>query len=109
MKAEVNIDMQELVASISEVLLKELKPLLEHKSEDDCLFTVKTLAEYLHVSDQWVYERVHYNEIPFIKMGKFPRFKKSDIDQWLDSLATPPLNRLSHTHKMRLLKASEKR
>jgi hypothetical protein len=42
-------------------------------------------------------------------MGKFPRFKKSDIDQWLDSLATPPLNRLSHTHKMRLLKASEKR
>jgi len=53
------------------------------KQLEDALFTVETLAEYLRVSKQWVYEKVHCNEIPYYKVGKYPRFRKSKIDKWL--------------------------
>jgi len=102
MKAEFNINTQELAQEISKEVIKKLRPLLKGKPENDTIFTVKTLAEYLHVSDQWVYERIHLKEIPFIKIGKFPRFKKSDIERWLDSLKTPAIHPLSR--KLRRVK-----
>jgi excisionase family DNA binding protein len=100
MKAELNIETQELEGRIAEKIITALKPLLNGREEDDKLFTVKTLAEYLGVSSQWVYERVHLKAIPFIKMGKFPRFKKKVIEQWLDTLNTPPINPLSSPLKV---------
>jgi len=53
------------------------------KEPEDALFTVETLAKYLQVSKQWVYDKVHQNEIPYYKVGKYPRFRKSKIDKWL--------------------------
>ena len=99
MRAEINIDTQEIIREITSEVIKAIKPLLNGKAEDDTIYTVKTLAEYIGVSSQWVYERVHLKEIPYIKMGKFPRFKKADIDKWLDSLKTPVINPLSATLK----------
>jgi excisionase family DNA binding protein len=95
MKAEVNLDTQELVKDVTEAVLKALEPTLKGNGEGDTLFTVKTLAKYLEVSEQWVYERVQQNEIPFVKMGKHLRFKKSDIMRWLDSLNTPAMTPFS--------------
>lgn len=95
MKAEFNIDTQEIVREITREVINALKPLLHARAEDDTIFTVKTLAKHLEVSNQWVYERVHLKEIPYIKMGKFPRFKKSDIDRWLDTLKTPAIKPIS--------------
>jgi excisionase family DNA binding protein len=96
-KAELQFDTQELAALIAQAVVKEIKPLLGKATDgDESLFTVKTLAEYLQVSQQWVYERIQRHEIPYIKMGKFPRFKKSDIHRWLDTLkisASQPLSR----------------
>jgi excisionase family DNA binding protein len=107
-KVELQIDTQEFVAAISKVLLKELKPLLERQTvHTGPLFTVKTLAKYLEVSDQWVYERVHLKEIPYLKVGKFPRFKKSDIDKWLDTLKIPAAYPLSNSGNGRLPKGRE--
>ena len=99
MIAELNIDTQEIIREITSEVIKAIKPLLNGKAEDDTIYTVKTLAEYIGVSSQWVYERVHLKEIPYIKMGKFPRFKKADIDKWLDSLKTPAVNYLSRPLK----------
>lgn len=81
---EINIDTQELVNGITSEVLKTLKPLLVSKQITEQLYTVETLAEYLSVSKQWVYERVKLKEIPHIKVGKFPRFKKNDINKWLE-------------------------
>jgi excisionase family DNA binding protein len=64
-------------------------------AEDESLFTVKTLAKYLQVSQQWVYERVQHKEILHIKLGKFPRFKKSDINPWLETPKIPASEPLS--------------
>ena len=78
---------------IVERVVESLKPLLMPNNKDkegDCnLFSVKTLGKYLAVSDQWIYERTKLKEIPYLKVGKFPRFRKNAIDKWLDSLNTP--------------------
>ncbi|MEW6365195.1 MAG: helix-turn-helix domain-containing protein [Acidobacteriota bacterium] len=54
-------------------------------NDGERLLTVATLAEYLSVKPEWVYERTHGHEIPYFKVGKFPRFRKSEIDKWLAS------------------------
>ncbi len=90
LKAELDIDTTQMAEEIAREVIKELKPLLKNnRAEDDTLFTVQTLAEYLEVSPQWVYEKVHLKEIPFIKMGKFPRFRKAEIDRWLEEKSVP--------------------
>jgi excisionase family DNA binding protein len=100
-KVEVHFDPNELAASIARAVVQEIKPLLgKATDEDESLFTVKTLAEYLQVSQQWVYERIQHNEIPHIKLGKFPRFKKSDINHWLDTLKIPASEPLSRPFTM---------
>ena len=90
MKAEFQIESAQMVADITREVVKAIKPLLVvGKAEDDTLYTVQTLAVRLGVSPQWVYERVQMKEIPHIKIGKFPRFKKSEINKWLDDQRVP--------------------
>ncbi len=100
MKIEINDS--KLVDEIVERLAERLKLVAKdpQKSNDDELFTVESLAKYLSVSKQWVYERIHLNEIPYIKMKKFPRFRKSEIDKWLDKMKTPAIQPLSNKLKM---------
>lgn len=100
MRAEIHLNSQDLVKEITQEVIKAMKPLLANgRTEEDRLFTVKTLAQYLEVSPQWVYERVHLKEVPYIKMGKFPRFKKSDVDRWMDTYKMPAMNPLSRPLK----------
>jgi excisionase family DNA binding protein len=73
------------IEAIANSIVEKLKPYIagNSKQEDDVIFDVQGLAQYLRMKKQWVYERVHNNEIPYYKIGKYPRFKKSKIDQWL--------------------------
>ena len=104
MKAEFSFNSEELINKIAVEVVKAIKPMLSgDKSEDDYnLLTVETLAAYLSVSKQWVYERITLNEIPFFKIGKFPRFKKTEIDSWLESQKAPAMNPL--TKKLKVIK-----
>ena len=69
----------ELIASM---VVNKLKPLLK-VPEPETMYSVKELSEYLGVKNSWVYSRVEKYKIPHIKVGKYPRFKKSEIDKWL--------------------------
>lgn len=96
MKLELEqVDIQAIAQAMGPEVIKALKPLLDCNGEPDTILDVKGLAEYLKVSPQWVYERVQHKEIPYSKIGKFPRFKKSHIDKWLDSKGIPAINPLS--------------
>jgi excisionase family DNA binding protein len=75
-------------------VIEGLKPLLSDRGEE-VLFTAKTLAVYLGVSEKWVYERVQFKEIPYAKLGGNVRFIKKDIDNWIDDQKVPVVNRLS--------------
>ncbi len=84
MKIEINDT--ELVNVIVEKVVERLKPLLNnsHNAKDE-LMDVKGLADYLKVKESWVYEKIHTRQIPFQKAGRFPRFRKKNIDKWLEN------------------------
>jgi excisionase family DNA binding protein len=73
------------IERIAKKVAEELKPLLNnsHDSKGDELMDVKGLAAYLNVNKQWIYEKTHLNVIPYYKVGKYPRYRKSKIDEWL--------------------------
>ena len=51
--------------------------------EDDIL-TIEEIAKYLRVSERTVYDWAQKGEIPSGKIGTVWRFKKSDIEKWVN-------------------------
>lgn len=89
MKTEFNIDTQELVREISQEVVKAIRPMLSGRAEDDTILDVEGLAEYLGVKPNWIYQQTHLNAIPYYKLGSQLRFRKRDIDKWLETQKVP--------------------
>jgi excisionase family DNA binding protein len=53
------------------------------RNEIEPLMTVKDVAEYLQIAEKTVRNRVHRNEIPYVKAGAALRFRRAEIDQWI--------------------------
>jgi excisionase family DNA binding protein len=54
----------------------------------ECLMTVGDVADLLQVPVSWVYDRVRRSareRIPGIKLGKYWRFRRSEVLAWLDA------------------------
>ena len=51
--------------------------------EDDIL-TIEEVAKYLRVSDRTVYDWAQKGEIPAGKIGTVWRFKKSELERWVN-------------------------
>ena len=51
---------------------------------DTDLMTLKDLAEYLRMSDRTLYGYAQRGLLPGIKISSAWRFRKADVDQWLD-------------------------
>ncbi len=47
------------------------------------LVTVAEIAEFLQVPESWVYARTATNEIPHVRVGRYVRFKKGEVLNWL--------------------------
>lgn len=88
-------DMQAIAQEVAEMI----KPLLAgcngKGKDDDVVFDVSGLAEYLKVDKSWVYKQVSLKTIPFFKAGKFTRFRRPDIDKWVDKKTVKPIPLLS--------------
>lgn len=56
---------------------------METKVEDDIL-TIEEVAKYLRVSERTVYDWAQKGEIPAGKIGTVWRFKKSEIEKWVN-------------------------
>jgi len=48
------------------------------------LLTIKDIAKYLKLNEATVYLWAQEGKLPAIKIGRFWRFKKEDIDKWLE-------------------------
>ena len=57
---------------------------LEIKVQDDIL-TIEEVARYLRVSDRTVYDWAQKGEIPAGKIGTVWRFKKSEVENWVNA------------------------
>ena len=56
--------------------------------EPDGLLTVQEVAKILRVPVSWVYERTRRRgneQLPHIKLGKYLRFRRTEVIGWLDS------------------------
>src|SRR3972149_2739457 len=84
MKAELEAqDIESIANRVAELLKPMLSGNGRHEAEDT-IFDKKGLSEYLNVPITWVNKKVSFNEIPYFKAGKYPRFKKSVIDKWIE-------------------------
>ena len=52
---------------------------------DDSILTIDEVAKYLRVSERTVYDWANKGEIPSGKIGTVWRFKKSEIEKWVNS------------------------
>ena len=89
------------IEAIAKRVVELLRPLLSNngKHEDDVIFDVVGLSQYLRVSTKWIYERTQFKEIPFKKIKGLLRFRKKDIDRWIDSYNVPAVNTSQRTLK----------
>ncbi|MCL6584457.1 MAG: helix-turn-helix domain-containing protein [bacterium] len=53
-------------------------------------YTIKEVAQLLHVSEMWVRRRMNTGEIPSFKLGRRRFFEKKQIDQWIKSQKNEP-------------------
>jgi excisionase family DNA binding protein len=79
-----------VIEAIAQRVVATLRPLLVRKLDTpDDILTVDQLAVYLGIGKQRVYEAVSRNTIPYFKVGKSLRFKKSAVDKWIESKSVP--------------------
>jgi excisionase family DNA binding protein len=49
------------------------------------LMTLDELCAYISVNKSWVYQHIRSEKIPHLKLCGLLRFRKEQIDQWLES------------------------
>jgi excisionase family DNA binding protein len=97
---------QEDIELIAQRVIEKLKPMLSNigkpEGEEETIFTVESLAHYLQVDKTWVYKAVSLKTLPHFKSGKYTRFRKKDIDKWIQSQTVKDL---PSPTKLRIFKA----
>src|ERR1051325_3499804 len=66
----------------------ELIALSLHLPSDEVFLTTEEVLEYLQVNLRTVYRLIKAGKIPAVRVGRQWRFRKRDIDAWLDSQRT---------------------
>ena len=61
----------------------------------DDILTIEEVAKYLRVSDRTVYDWAQKGEIPAGKIGTVWRFKKSEIEHWVNERLSTDKNKIS--------------
>jgi len=68
---------------------------------EDAILTIEEVAKYLRVSERTVYDWAQKGEIPSGKIGTVWRFKKTEIEQWVnDRLSGSRIRGQSKTMRM---------
>ena len=68
---------------LSELVRMAKAPILKEVTEE--IMTVEQLSDYLTITRQTIYEKCSKKEIPYFKAGKRLYFKKSVINDWINS------------------------
>lgn len=72
-------------SSIDSTIVNSYNTGIESASVIDRLLTVQEVCELLNVKDTYIYWLTHQKKIPHIKMQGHLRFRRSVIDQWIES------------------------
>ncbi len=64
------------------------------------LWSIEEVAAYLGIPKTSVYKMTSASTIPYLKLGGRVRFRKVDIDRWLDLLAVSNLETLAKAKRL---------
>ncbi len=78
----INIDESEA----REMLQKAIDERVEELAKEKYFMTYKELAEYLNLSKPTIDDLLIKNGMPYFRVGSTYRFKKSDVDNFMDSI-----------------------
>ncbi len=94
MKLEIEpTDIEAIAQRVSDIL----RPMIarveraDAAAASDTILDVEGLAAYLHVNTSWIYKQVSLKAIPYFKTGKYPRFRKKEIDRWIENQTARPI------------------
>lgn len=59
---------------------------------DDVFLTTEEVLEYLQVNLRTVYRLIKAGKLPAVRIGRQWRFRRVDLDAWLDAQSTAPLS-----------------
>lgn len=54
------------------------------KANNKKLLNVKELADFLNIKVSTLYSWVNQKKIPYVKIGHVVRFKREEIEKWLE-------------------------
>src|SRR5512132_1489091 len=80
---------------------------------DETFLTTEEVLEYLQVNLRTVYRLIKAGRIPAVRVGRQWRFRKGDLDAWLETqrrgtrVAEAPTARAPHAHAHRVLVADD--
>jgi excisionase family DNA binding protein len=83
-------DIEAIAQRVSE-LIRAILFNVKRPNDKEVIFDTKGLAEYLHINSSWINKQVSFKAIPYFKMGKYNRFKKTEIDRWTESKSIKPI------------------
>ena len=74
---------EELQAALrrGDELSGQLIPASRHASENEPLLTAEEISQKTGIPASWFLERARRGKIPFVRLGKYIRFKMQDIDK----------------------------
>jgi excisionase family DNA binding protein len=55
--------------------------------EENELLTTTEIAEWLKIAESTVRKWVHYGFIPHVKIGRCVRFRREDVENWIQQRA----------------------
>jgi excisionase family DNA binding protein len=67
---------------------------------DEKLMTIQDVAEYLQIKERTIYGWVQNGKMPGFKLGNAWRFKREDIDLWIEE-------RKNDTPRSQIIKAAK--
>lgn len=80
----INIDENEA----REMLQKAIDERVEDLANDKYFMTYKELSEYLNLSKPTIEELLIKNGLKYFRVGSTYRFKKSDVDEFMDHITS---------------------
>ncbi len=68
---------------------KRSRPPRPRQADEDALCMPSEAAEYLHVTERWIRRAIAERRIPYVKVGRLVRFRKSDLDAYIEAQRVP--------------------
>ena len=64
---------------------------IEAESVGNDLLTIGQLADLLGVKVSWLYAQTSAKKIPFLKLGGRLRFRRADVERWIEGQVVHPM------------------